>query len=171
MRNVWVNFKSKGIVILRGKLLDLLGGVCCECGYKENKGNLDLDHKFNDGKIDRRKFRNNNYAMYKYYLDNPKEAKERLQVLCRNCNWNKNIKYQYKVRQRKEKRLQCVVCGGTAIYEVEFGCGLNQGLVRLLCGAHFNLEREPIEHEIKSLIYLEQGIDDYSKLFHDEFDY
>ena len=70
---------------IRKELIDFLGGSCRNCGY-ENILALQVDHIFSDAKKDRQRFKNDLYVMYFYYLSHPKEAKERVQVLCANCN-------------------------------------------------------------------------------------
>lgn len=49
---------------------------------------LQFDHINNDGNLDRKKFKNSTF-MFKYYVDHPEEAKQKLQVLCANCNRKK----------------------------------------------------------------------------------
>lgn len=65
-----------------------LGGECVRCGYKENIRALELDHKNNDGDKDRKLY---GTKIARYYIKNLKEAEEKLQVLCSNCNKIKAI--------------------------------------------------------------------------------
>ena len=71
---------------------DIFHIKCVKCGF-DNYNGLQFDHKNNDGAQDRKRFKSHN-AMMSYYLKNPEEAQEKLQVLCANCNWIKrNEKY------------------------------------------------------------------------------
>jgi 5-methylcytosine-specific restriction endonuclease McrA len=79
----------------RTKLLHILGIQCSVCGITDIKS-LQIDHRYEDGSYDRRFRFKSDYAMYKYYLKNPDEARQRLQVLCANCNvrlWIKRDRY------------------------------------------------------------------------------
>jgi len=60
---------------------------CTRCGFS-NPNALQIDHKQDDGALDRTRFKSNS-GMIAYYIRNPIEAKEKLQVLCANCNWIK----------------------------------------------------------------------------------
>lgn len=66
-------------------LLAFLGGKCIRCGYNHNVRALCLDHINGGGSKDRKSF-GSLLKFYRYYLNNPELAKERLQVLCFNCN-------------------------------------------------------------------------------------
>lgn len=77
-------------LILRNKLLVLLGLVCTECGYDDDVRALHISHKFGDGSQDRRN-RGTDYNFYKSYLANPEDAKERLETRCANCNYIRKI--------------------------------------------------------------------------------
>ena len=78
---------QKKTTIIRKELFKILGGKkCVECGYS-NELALAFDHIHDDGNIDRK---SKNYSMQKY-VDNPSLARERLQVLCYNCNTIKEI--------------------------------------------------------------------------------
>jgi hypothetical protein len=73
---------------VRHELLIILGGVkCVQCGYSDERA-LAFDHIYNDGHFDR-KLRT---LDYRKYLGNPSLAREKLQVLCANCNHMKQIK-------------------------------------------------------------------------------
>jgi hypothetical protein len=65
----------------RWYLVHLLGGKCVDCG-EENFAELDIDHIFDDGDLDRKYYSN----LVQRYLKNPKRAKERLQVRCKSCH-------------------------------------------------------------------------------------
>jgi len=64
------------------------GGKCLRCGIDDLEV-LDLDHIYNDGAVDRKK----NLFAYNLYRHLKKQGypKERHQVLCKNCNWKKEI--------------------------------------------------------------------------------
>ena len=73
--------------IIRNKLFIILGGKkCVQCGYS-NELALAFDHIYNDGHLDRK---SENYSMERY-VKNPPLARDRLQVLCYNCNTIKEI--------------------------------------------------------------------------------
>ena len=81
-------------------VIDHLGSKCCRCGYEEDIRALELDHKNNDGYLDRKKVGRKG-KIYRYYSKNLKEAEEVLQVLCSNCNKIKQIEQK---EFRKSKR-------------------------------------------------------------------
>lgn len=67
------------------KLCEILGGAkCVKCGNKELRV-LVFDHIQGGGGAETKKF-GNNQKMMAYYVNNPELAKQRLQVLCANCN-------------------------------------------------------------------------------------
>ena len=68
-------------------LIDFLGGKCEYCGFNDWRA-LQLDHKLGGGHKEIKKF-GHQEKMYSYYYNNPELAKEKLQVLCANCNWIK----------------------------------------------------------------------------------
>lgn len=70
---------------VRAELLVLLGNKCVKCGYSNQKA-LCFDHIYGNGKEDRKRFNRNNFRLMKYYLEHPEEAKQKLQILCANCN-------------------------------------------------------------------------------------
>ena len=71
----------------RLNLINLLGGpVCVRCGFNDIRA-LQIDHKNGGGVRETRKI--GNFPMTLKYLKNPKSAKEKLQILCANCNWIK----------------------------------------------------------------------------------
>ena len=70
------------------QLIDFLGGKCKICEIADNDV-LEVDHKFNDGVIDRQRFPHNNSTLY--YLKHLRKAKKKLQILCANCNKKKSF--------------------------------------------------------------------------------
>lgn len=69
---------------IRSQLMKVLGGVRCkQCGFSDTRA-LQIDHVFGGGTKEIKKL--GNFRLYKFYLSNPKLAKEKLQVLCANCN-------------------------------------------------------------------------------------
>ncbi len=58
---------------------------CVSCGYNTDIRALVADHIHNDGYLDKKRFRTNLVAAT-YYLKHPEEAKQKLQILCCNCN-------------------------------------------------------------------------------------
>lgn len=72
----------------RENLLNFLGGTCKGCGIIDFDI-LIFDHKNNDGREDKRRMHNT--FITKYYLEHLKEAKEKLIILCHNCNWRKEM--------------------------------------------------------------------------------
>lgn len=73
---------------IRERLVRELGGKCIRCGYDKDIRALVLDHRDGDGKEDRKRLRS---KIQRYYIEHLDEAKERLQVLCANCNLIKSI--------------------------------------------------------------------------------
>jgi len=72
----------------RGRLFSILGGhKCVKCNFDDFRV-LQFDHINGGGRIDMKRF-GNTHVMVCYYLKHQKEAKEKLQVLCANCNWIK----------------------------------------------------------------------------------
>ena len=73
---------------LRIETLIEYGGKCVNCGI-EDLDVLDIDHIFNDGAADRKK----NLFAYNLFRQLKKQGypKERHQVLCKNCNWKKEV--------------------------------------------------------------------------------
>ena len=73
---------------LRIETLAEYGGQCVKCGISDTDV-LDIDHIYNDGAKDRKK----NLFAYNLYRELKKLGfpKDRHQVLCKNCNWKKEI--------------------------------------------------------------------------------
>lgn len=73
----------------RNMLFEILGGVVCvKCGFSDKRA-LHFDHKNGGGKQDRKKFNNSSSMFLLYYVSRPELAKQKLQVLCANCNFIK----------------------------------------------------------------------------------
>lgn len=69
---------------LRNALFQILGGPFSDIRC------LQFDHISNDGYLNRGKYRQNDSFLFLIrYIKNPEEAKQKLQVLCANCNWRK----------------------------------------------------------------------------------
>jgi hypothetical protein len=74
---------------MRRELIDLVGGPkCVGCGEQDFRV-LTLDHIHGGGTSDRVKH-GGLWPMLRYYYTHPSEATEKLDVLCRNCNWKKH---------------------------------------------------------------------------------
>lgn len=93
----------------RLQLCELLGGVVCsnvKClvdgGCRDSRC-LQIDHKDGDGYNERKKFKGVN-SMIQYYLKHPEEAREKLQVLCANCNWIKRHENKEVLLARRKRR-------------------------------------------------------------------
>ena len=73
---------------LRIETLIEYGGKCVKCGI-DDLDVLDIDHVYNDGAKDRKK----NLFAYNLYRELKKKGypKDRYQILCKNCNWKKEI--------------------------------------------------------------------------------
>lgn len=84
---------------IRYQLFDVLGHTCVKCGFVDKRA-LQIDH-INGGGMEDRKNKGSATAMYKYYVEHPELAKERLQVLCANCNWIKRSEWKEYPNQKK----------------------------------------------------------------------
>lgn len=84
-----VNYQRLTLIEALGGKCSCRGEDCChdgDCGITDIRC-LQLDHINGDGAADRRMRRSTGLVSYYYHhLD---EAKEKLQVLCANCNWIK----------------------------------------------------------------------------------
>lgn len=74
-------------------LIDLLGGKCSnpKCAVAGGMADvrcLQLDHIDGGGSKEKRSF-GGALQMILHYADHPDEARQKLQVLCANCNWIK----------------------------------------------------------------------------------
>ena len=78
----------------RDKIADALGGWKCSGFGNTEKGVLAFDHKDGGGEYERNKM-GGQLPTIRYYFHNIEEAKERLRVLCANCNWKMNALERY----------------------------------------------------------------------------
>ena len=91
---------------MRLRLMDMLGGrICVICGYDKDSRALQIDHINGGGtKEYKPRYGKSSYQMYRIYLKNPKLSKEKLQVLCANCNfikrWDNDELNHHKVLDR-----------------------------------------------------------------------
>lgn len=83
----------------RWELMHMLGGGCAECG-NQNCYDLEIDHIHNDGHGDRDFYAN----LETRYVQNPKRAKQRLQLLCKICHRQKHCK-PHKAGDYRKKRM------------------------------------------------------------------
>jgi hypothetical protein len=66
-------------------LFFIIGGYkCVKCGFRDHRG-LEKDHIKDDGYLDNQRF-SDDRSRDLYYVYHPEEAREKLQVLCSNCN-------------------------------------------------------------------------------------
>jgi len=93
-------WRSESDNLARFKLLKILNDVkCAQCGYEDIRA-LQVDHVNGGGLEEYRQFKNPK-NLYNFYLKNPTLAKQKLQVLCANCNWIK--RYENKELKKPEK--------------------------------------------------------------------
>ena len=79
---------------MKNNLFDILGHKCVKCGFSDKRA-LQFDHIFGGGTQERKK--TNAYHVMKFYSENINIAKQKLQVLCANCNWiKKHDEHEYK---------------------------------------------------------------------------
>ncbi len=80
--------RAMKIQYYRLELMNILGGpLCVRCGFSDIRA-LQFDHINEDGHKEKKR---GSVTKYKYYVDNPIEAKNKLQVYCSNCNQIKEI--------------------------------------------------------------------------------
>lgn len=77
-------YRRKSRQKLRQRLLDAYGNKCACCGEKEEKF-LVVDHKYNDGYLERKKYPNT--QMWRFIIK--QNFPSRYQLLCYNCNMAK----------------------------------------------------------------------------------
>lgn len=74
---------------LKEKMFHLLNQhICIKCGQFDKRC-LQIDHKNGGGT--KQRLTMGVKTMWRYYLKHPEEAREKLQVLCANCNWIKRF--------------------------------------------------------------------------------
>jgi hypothetical protein len=73
----------------RDVIAEGLGGWKCVICAVADRDVLSFDHKDGGGENERNRM-GGQLPTIRYYYHNPAKAKERLQVLCANCNWKKN---------------------------------------------------------------------------------
>ena len=86
-------WQIKKIQELRPQLLNLFGNKCQKCGFSDIRA-LQFDHINGGGRKEGKFFSLKSHgriAWYRYYLSNSEVAKQKLQLLCANCNWIKRI--------------------------------------------------------------------------------
>jgi hypothetical protein len=69
--------------MIKLEIYSLLGEKCVICGYQGTA--LQIDHVNNDGE------RRNSASYYYHVLKEIKDGSKRFQLLCANCNWEKEI--------------------------------------------------------------------------------
>jgi len=79
---------------LREKMFELLGKKCSNphcliIGMCVDMRCLQIDHVNGNGSKEQKKM--GLHGMYRYYVNHPDLAKQKLQVLCANCNWIKRF--------------------------------------------------------------------------------
>jgi len=90
--------------IRKNKLFEILGGrKCAICGFDDDRA-LTFDHKLNDGTFDRTQ-KGGIVKAWVNYIKNPDLAKEKLQVLCSNCNQIKrHVEGDFKIGRKHSKK-------------------------------------------------------------------
>ena len=78
---------SKSKYDIRMRLINLLGGECVRCGFRDVKA-LQFDH-INGGGSKIRSIGGGHYTIWRNYLKDPVKANLEIQILCANCNWIK----------------------------------------------------------------------------------
>lgn len=73
----------------RQRLFDIVGRACVKCGNDDIRI-LQFDH-INGGGNKEQKHHKSNLLMYIYYYKHPEEAKQKIQVMCPNCNALKRV--------------------------------------------------------------------------------
>lgn len=79
---------------ISNRIFEILGNRCsnplCRVpGGMDDRRCLQVDHINGGGNKERERRFGNRIMMLKYYVENPEEAKAKLQILCANCNWIK----------------------------------------------------------------------------------
>jgi len=97
--------------VLRKQAFEVLAdkkGITCikhsEWGCCQNSSDLDIlqiDHIEDDGATHRKKIGTGN-TFYRWVINNPKEARKKLQILCANAQWKKRRIVEAKEREKFE---------------------------------------------------------------------
>lgn len=81
---------GSNLVVLRARVLQLLGGKCVRCGFSDARA-LQIDHVGGNG-TEERKVPGGNRGMYANMIDYIESGGQgRYQLLCANCNWIKRV--------------------------------------------------------------------------------
>lgn len=80
-------YYNKYYLSIKQKMFEIIGCRCIKCGLDDFR-TLQFDHINGGGGKEIKQF-GNSVVMLRYYVKHPEEAKEKLQVLCANCNWIK----------------------------------------------------------------------------------
>lgn len=70
----------------RENLLNLLGNVCCKCGFSDKRA-LQIDHIHGGGIKERKLYNTKDY--HRIVLKSLENKENKYQLLCANCNWIK----------------------------------------------------------------------------------
>lgn len=83
------NNKSKKEYLRNQRIaaLEILGGICCKCGFSDRRA-LQIDH-INGGGSKERKERNYKGSFHKNVINSVLNKENKYQLLCANCNWIK----------------------------------------------------------------------------------
>jgi hypothetical protein len=82
------NWDKEYIKRVKGELFNLLGNKCVICGYQGIA--LQIDHVNNNG-CKERNLRKNGGHYYSRVLKKVKAGSKEYQLLCANCNWEKEM--------------------------------------------------------------------------------
>jgi 5-methylcytosine-specific restriction endonuclease McrA len=82
-------YKSEYDEKIRNEVIELLGGKCCKCGYQGLA--LQIDHINNGGTKEFKEFKNNTVKYLKHVIVSIKNGLNEYQLLCANCNWEKEL--------------------------------------------------------------------------------
>lgn len=79
---------NKRALEIKIELIQILGGPkCSRCGFNTDIRALEFDHIQGHGNEDRQAYGvSSPMALRRIYVGNPKLAKQKLQILCANCN-------------------------------------------------------------------------------------
>ncbi len=70
----------------RNNLLNLMGNICCKCGFSDKRA-LQIDHINGGGIKERVLYNTKDY--HRVVLKSLKNKENKYQLLCANCNWIK----------------------------------------------------------------------------------